>query len=93
MVRRRTPYAVHRISDADEVVALIRYDGDPDVFTALAWRFLIREAYHAGTRIEPPMYRGYRCEQNAWNDDYAWIYMPRQLGERGVFGGSEVRLA
>lgn len=88
---KRRPYAVHRISDGDAVVALVRYDGDPDVFTALAWRFLLREGYDSV--IEPPRYTGYRCEQSAWNaDEYAWIYMERPRGQRGVFGGAEVRL-
>lgn len=39
-------------------LAVIRYDGDPDVFTALAYEFLRMEGHD--TAIEPPRPRYYR---------------------------------
>ena len=54
------------------VVGVVRYDGDPDVFTALAATWLRQEGYEAS--ILPPDPRLYR-----WNVDPTG-YHPQVLG-------------
>lgn len=87
---RRKPYAVHRLLDAEPDVALIRYDGDPDVFTALATNWLRYEGYDEP--IEPPQPRLYRI--NPCQDyEYSWtLGRPDRRGP-GVFLGAVVTLA
>lgn len=86
----RKPFAVHRLIDDGRNVAVVRYDGDPDVFTALAHDWLRYEGYERP--IEPPEPRLYRM--NACSDyEYAWtLGRPNRRGP-GVWLGAIVTLA
>lgn len=87
---KRKPFAVHRLIDCGRDVAVVRYDGDPDVFTALAHNWLQYEDYERP--IEPPQPRLYRM--NACSDyEYSWtLGRPERRGP-GVWLGALVTLA
>ncbi len=87
---RRKPYAVHRLIDDGRNVAVIRYDGDPDVFTALAANWLRYEDYDRP--IEPPQPRLYRMNPCV-DYEYSWtLGRPVRRGP-GVWLGALVTLA
>lgn len=87
----RKPFAVHKLIDCGRDVALVRYDGDPDVFTALAYQWLTD--YGLGDRvIEPPQPRLYRMDP-CNSDDYAWTLAEANRPGRGVFTGALITLA
>lgn len=90
MPEHSKPYRVHRLHDADDEIALIRYDGDPDTFTALAWRFCIDAEIEDA--IQPPQPRLYRCNPD-FTGEFRWLIgMPDRRGP-GTFLGSTLRLA
>lgn len=75
---RRKPFGTYNLLDCEPDVALVRYDGDPDVFTALAWVWLMREqadSERGHYSVEAPRPRLYRFNPSA-DPDYAW-----QLGQ------------
>lgn len=84
------PFAVHRLIDCGRDVALIRYDGDPDVFAALAANWLRDEGHEQP--IEPPQPRLYRMNA-CQNDEYAWTLGKPERRGPGVFLGALVTLA
>lgn len=89
---RRKPFAVHRLLDAGRTVAVVRYDGDPDVFTALAGDWLLREFDEHDRPIEPPQPRLYRMNACA-DDEYSWsLGRPVRRGP-GVWLGALVTFA
>lgn len=89
-MRTRKPYAVHRILDHGRNVAVVRYDGDPDVFAALAENWLRNEGYERP--IEPPQPRLYRMNACA-DGEYAWtLGRPTRRGP-GVWLGALLTLA
>lgn len=88
---KRGPFTVHRLIDCGRDVALVRYDGDPDVFTALAHEWLNHEGIE-GRSVEPPQPGLFRM--NVCNsDEYGWtIGRPHKPGP-GVFTGAILTLA
>jgi hypothetical protein len=80
--RRRRPFAVHGFDDEGQAFAVIRdRDHDPDVFTALAWAYMIDQEVGECCSIQPPEWRTYRCEQSYHNaGEYAWILTEREPG-------------
>jgi len=87
---KRTPFGTHRLLDCEPDVALIRYDGDPDVFTALAWAWLMDEESESESghyAVEPPRPRLYRF--NPTDDpDYSWLLGRPSKPGPGVFTGA-----
>ncbi len=83
------PYRLLHMDDED-CVAVIRYDGDPDVFTALAWVHCMSEAVDHS--IEPPEPRLYRCNPD-WTGEYSWLLTPAEERGRGVWLGAKVKTA
>lgn len=83
MSRRRRPFAVYWIGDAPaDVAGIVRYDGDPDVFTALAtdWLRTERDGYYdEPVAICPPEPRLWR-----WNPNPGWAEYPLTLTEETV---------
>jgi hypothetical protein len=71
--------------DSDGDIAVIRYDGDPDVFTALAWAHCIREDIDYS--IKPPNPRLYRCNPDN-TGEYAWLLAEASTRGRGVWLGA-----
>jgi hypothetical protein len=89
-VPKRKPFAVYPIVDFGRTVALVRYDGDPDVFAALAADWL-RYAGHERP-VEPPQPRLYRMNA-CQSDEFAWqLGKPTKRGP-GVFLGALVTLS
>lgn len=88
--RRRTPFAVHPLIDCGRDVALVRYDGDEDTFTALAAAWLIDESIDRA--VEPPQPRLYRCNPTQ-SDDYGWTLGKPSRPGPGTFLGAIVTLA
>jgi hypothetical protein len=87
---RRKAYAVHRLIDCDRDVAVIRYDGDPDVFTALAADWLAREGHECSIEApQPRLYRMNVCQSDEWG----WTLDTPSRRGRGVFLGALVTLA
>jgi hypothetical protein len=97
-VRRTTgPFAVIPLEYEDTggrpPVAVVRYDGDPDVFTALVWSWM-RWGYDEDqqSRLLPPEPRLFR-----WNPDpthtYGSILARAGRPGRGVWLGAEVHFA
>lgn len=74
----------------DEDFAVIRYDGDPDIFTALAWRYCIQEGIEYS--IEPPEPRLYRCNPD-FTREFSWLLYPAKERGRGVWLGAKVKTA
>lgn len=88
--RNRTPFAVHRLIDCGRDVALVRYDGDEDTFTALATAWLIDEGID--WPVDAPQPRLYRCNP-VQSDEYGWaLGRPNRPGP-GAFLGAVVTLA
>jgi hypothetical protein len=88
---RRGPFAVHRLIDCGRDIALVRYDGDPDVFTALAAEFLYLKGIEGRTieAPEPGLFRMNVCN----SDEYGWaVGRPTKPG-RGTFTGAILTLA
>jgi hypothetical protein len=87
---KRKPFGTYNLLDCEPDVAVIRYDGDPDVFTALAWIWLMErqgEWDDGHYSVEPPQPRLYRF--NPTDDpDYSWqLGRPTKRGP-GVFTGA-----
>lgn len=80
------PYRVLHM-DAEDCIAVIRFDGDPDVFTALAWAHCIDEGIEYA--IAPPEPRLYRCNPD-WTREYSWLLYPAKQGGHGVWLGAKV---
>lgn len=90
MSNRRRPFTVHRLIDCEPAVALVRYDGDPDVFAALAATWLAEEEIRRP--IEPPKPRLYRCNPDP-SGEYGWLLgQPTRPGP-GTFLGALIELA
>lgn len=96
MSRQTKAAQVYSLGEAERHVhAVVRYDGDPDVFTALAgdWvRNNLDGYYDAPIALCPPEPRLYR-----WNVAGEWGEYPLMLGEsrrsgRGVWTGSLLRV-
>lgn len=89
-VAKRKPFGVYSLLECEPDVAVIRYDGDPDVFTALAWTWLMdrQDEYEDGHySVEPPRPRLYRFNPTE-HPDYSWkLGHPEKRGA-GVFTGS-----
>ncbi len=85
----KKPFAVHRLLDADEDVALVRYDGDPDVFTALATKWLADNEYPYA--VLPPQPRLYRCNPD-FTGEYNWLLGTPERPGPGTFLGATIRL-
>lgn len=89
---KRAPFAVHNLLDCEPGVAIVRYDGDPDVFTALTWAWLIDrqdECEDGHYSIEAPLPRLYRI--NPTDDpDFSWTLSRSAKRGRGVFTGAVV---
>ncbi|BEL07865.1 hypothetical protein Q0Z83_060560 [Actinoplanes sichuanensis] len=87
---RKSPFRVHQLLDGDDEIGLIRYDGDPDVFTALAWAHCIN--HEIDSSIMPPTPRLYRCNPD-FTGEYGWLLgMPSKPGP-GAFLGATIRTA
>lgn len=86
---KRKPYAVHVLHDADEDLALVRYDGDPDVFTALATKWLAANDYSYA--VLPPEPRLYRCNPD-FTGEYGWLLGTPDRPGPGTFLGATIRL-
>jgi hypothetical protein len=86
---KRKPFAVHMLSDADDAVALVRYDGDPDVFTALATKWLADHDYPY--TVQPPKPRLYRCNPD-FTGEYSWLLGEPDHPGPGTFLGAVIRL-
>jgi hypothetical protein len=82
------PFRVLHMDDEDP--AVIRYDGDPDVFTALAWRHCIQEGIEQS--VEPPEPRLYRCNPD-FTGEYSWLLHPADKPGRGVWLGAKLKTA
>jgi hypothetical protein len=80
------PYRVLPVDD-EQTLALVRYDGDPDVFTALAWAYLIENDLDYS--IEPPEPRLFRCNPD-FTGEYSWLMAEATERGRGVFLGARV---
>lgn len=85
---RRRPYAALPITDDGDAVALIRYDGDPDVYTAIAWTHALTRG-HAFDDItinppEPGLYRISPCSPRSCGD-HSWHYDHASRRGPGVF--------
>lgn len=95
MGKRRSPFAVMPLDDEStfhpsRVLAVVRYDGDPDVFAALAAVWMREEGYDEA--VMPPRPRLFR-----WNPDPTG-YHEQVLAEaarpgRGVWLGSRLERA
>jgi hypothetical protein len=85
----RKPFAVHRLYDADDAVALVRYDGDPDTFAALATKWLSDNDYPY--TVQPPQPRLYRCNPD-FTGEYGWLLGEPDHPGPGTFLGAIVKL-
>jgi hypothetical protein len=88
--RTRKPFGVHPLIDSEPYMAVIRYDGDPDVFAALAWAYLAdRQAeYEDGHySVEPPDPRLYRLNPTV-DPDFSWLLGRPTMPGRGTFVGA-----
>lgn len=87
--RHGRSYGIHCIDDGDgNAFAVIRdRTADPDVFTALAWAFMID--YDVECRaVQSPRWTTYRCEQDPYAAaEHAWTLAERPPG-RGVWTGA-----
>lgn len=91
---RIRPGQVYRLLDfPDGVLAVVRYDGDPDVFTALAHNWLASQWRHPDDEpvaVAPPEPRLYRMNPYQ-GDDYGWILGEPSRPGRGVWLGALLR--
>jgi hypothetical protein len=86
----RKPFRVHDLLDMDDgEVAVIRYDGDPDVFTALAWARGIDDGW-SHTVASPELH--YYKHVPDWSGEYGWRLYPMTGPGRGRWLGAMVRL-
>jgi hypothetical protein len=89
-VAKRKPFGVYDLLDDPDDIAVVRYDGDPDTFTAIVWEWMARrhgEGYADQFSVEPPQPRLYRFNPSS-DPDYAWqLGRPDRKGP-GVFVGS-----
>jgi hypothetical protein len=74
--------------DSETEFAVIRYDGDPDVFTALAWAHCITE--DIAWSVQPPEPRLYRCNPD-YTREYGWLLGLAERRGPGVWMGATVR--
>lgn len=83
----RKPFGIRSMDDEVDL-ACVRYDGDPDVYTALYWAMAIDEDINYS--IQPPVPGLYR-----WNPDlsqeFAGLLTPVDKPGRGVFLGAPVK--
>lgn len=75
--------------DSETEEAVIRYDGDPDVFTALAWAHGISEGIDYA--IQPPEPRLYRCNPDPTHE-FPWLLAHAEKRGPGVWLGATLRL-
>lgn len=91
MPRPKAPFRVHTIDDdawrGPLTVAAIRYDGDPDVFVALAWAHLAREGQ--AYPIQPPVYTRFRFQPDP-SRYYDTVIADCPDGGRGTWAGARV---
>lgn len=85
----KMPWAVHRLHDCDDEVALVRYDGDPDTFAALAAWWLADNDYPYAA--QPPRPRLYRCNPD-FTGEYGWLLGTPDHPGPGTFLGATIRL-
>ena len=82
----RKPFGIRPMDDEIDL-ACVRYDGDPDVYTALYWAFAIDKGLDYS--IQPPRPGLYR-----WNPDpcqeFAGLLSRAEKPGRGVFLGAPV---
>lgn len=92
--RRSRLFGVLPLYGAYPTIAVVRYDGDPDTFAALAESYLIRERGDGyGPGIDPPDPRLFRCVPCGWTDDYGWMLHEETGPGRGVWLGSRLTIA
>jgi hypothetical protein len=92
------PFRLHELGDDDyfppnRTVAVVRYDGDPDVFTALVHHWLLTERANYGQQsVLPPEPRLFR-----WNPDpsrtFSYLLAKANNPGRGVWLGARVQFA
>lgn len=96
-MRDRRPFRLYEIGDDDyapnRTVAVVRYDGDPDTFTALVLHWLLTERDGCGDNaVLPPQPRLFR-----WNPDpsrtYAFLLADANKPGPGVWLGARVEFA
>lgn len=71
--------------DDEQTLALVRYDGDPDVFTALYWAHAIAEDIDYS--VEPPQPRLFRINPDP-TGEYGWLMAEAREPGHGVFLGA-----
>lgn len=87
--RTRKLFAAAALDDeCGELYGYVRYDGDPDVFVALAWRLGIDHDW--ARPIQPPAPRLMRSSPDP-SGEYAWVLVPVDRPGRGVFSGALIR--
>lgn len=83
----KTANILPMIDDSD-TIAVIRYDGDPDVFTALAWAYAIEQ--EEDYTLLPPEPSLYRCNPTPLDSEFSfWLGEPEKRGP-GVWLGARV---
>lgn len=91
---RSTLGKVHRLLDAEAgTVAVVRYSGDPDEFTALAHGWLMDEdgELYGTVSVLPPQPRLYRMNPES-SDEYTWaLGFPDRPG-RGTWLGALLKV-
>lgn len=94
MTRRRKTAQVYNLTEMPEgVLAVVRYDGDPDVFTALAHQWLTGQRHYEDdppVAVLPPEPRLYRMKPTT-SDDYGWILGEAPRPGSGVWTGALLR--
>ncbi|MER7331607.1 MULTISPECIES: hypothetical protein [unclassified Micromonospora] len=84
----RKPFAAAPIDDENgRWLGYVRYDGDPDVFTALAWSLGIREGWEHS--VQPPTPQLLRVNPD-WTGEYAWHLVRADHRGPGVFVGAVI---
>ena len=82
------PYAAALAMDDEDAIGVIRYDGDPDVFTALAWKLAID--HDCDYTVRPPEPRLYRVNPDT-TGEFSWLLAKADRRGHGVFLGALVR--
>jgi len=73
----------------ENIIGVLRYDGDPDVFAAAA-QLALRAGGHTYS-VMPPEYRWFRWSPDP-TGEYRQLLMPMACSARGGWQGSFVRL-
>ena len=87
--RKRASVRAMPIGDeCGDWLGVVRYDEDPDVFTALAWALGIERGWSCS--VQPPVPAWYRCNPDS-SGEYAWLLAPVEQPGNGVFTGAVIR--